>query len=252
MHLTVTLTQEGKAAVKKEGLEKALKLTSSLATSNMVCFDVNGKIKKYASPEEILGDFYDVRLTYYMKRKVRRSFSLSLSTRLTSVQDQMVSELTLMYERLSNQARFITMFIEGKLKVSGREQALIVKDLRKLDFKPFPKVAKVIVAGDPDASGIVDPADLESDADDDGMLEESHDQSKAGGIHDYDYLLDMSISTLTAAKAKKLLGQRDQKEKELQILLNLSPKEMWTRDLNEFEAQWNVSRILLYAHSRTN
>ena len=70
VHLTVTLTVEGKAAVRKEGVEKALKLTTSLATTNMVCFDVNGKIKKYASPEEIIDDFYDVRLSYYMKRKV--------------------------------------------------------------------------------------------------------------------------------------------------------------------------------------
>lgn len=70
VHLVVTLTAEGKSLVKKEGLEKALKLTSSLATTNMVCFDVNGKIKKYASPEEIVDDFYDVRLSYYMKRKV--------------------------------------------------------------------------------------------------------------------------------------------------------------------------------------
>ena len=66
----MTLTSEGKAAIKKEGLEKALKLTSSVATTNMVCFDQHGKIKKYTSPEEIIDDFYDLRLTYYMKRKV--------------------------------------------------------------------------------------------------------------------------------------------------------------------------------------
>lgn len=36
----------------------------------MVGFDVNGKIKKYSAPEEIISDFYDIRLTYYMKRKV--------------------------------------------------------------------------------------------------------------------------------------------------------------------------------------
>lgn len=72
VHLIVTLTAEGKKLVAKEGLEKALKLTSSLATSNMVCFDAAGKIKKYASAEEIISDFYDLRLSYYMKRKVRR------------------------------------------------------------------------------------------------------------------------------------------------------------------------------------
>lgn len=71
VHLIVNLTSEGKALVKKEGLEKALKLTSSVTTSNMVCFDAGGKIKKYTAPEEIISDFYDVRLDHYMRRKVR-------------------------------------------------------------------------------------------------------------------------------------------------------------------------------------
>lgn len=73
VHFTLTLSAEGKAAVRKEGLEKALKLTTSLATTNMVCFDVNGKIKKYTTPHEIISDFYDIRLSYYMKRKVSLS-----------------------------------------------------------------------------------------------------------------------------------------------------------------------------------
>lgn len=72
VHLVITLTAEGKAQVKKEGLDKVLRLTSSVATSNMVGFDVNGKIKKYSAPEEIISDFYDIRLTYYMKRKVSK------------------------------------------------------------------------------------------------------------------------------------------------------------------------------------
>jgi DNA topoisomerase II len=36
----------------------------------MICFDANGKIKKYDTPEQILEEFYDLRLTYYQKRKV--------------------------------------------------------------------------------------------------------------------------------------------------------------------------------------
>lgn len=41
-----------------------------MTTGNMVCFDLNGKIKKYASAEEILSDFYHKRLEYYGLRKV--------------------------------------------------------------------------------------------------------------------------------------------------------------------------------------
>lgn len=79
----ITLTDEGKAQVKKEGLDKVLRLTSSVSTSNMVGFDVNGKIKKYSSPEEIISDFYDVRLSYYMKRKVGALLQMARRTLLT-------------------------------------------------------------------------------------------------------------------------------------------------------------------------
>lgn len=83
MHLVITLTAEGKSQVKKEGLDKVLKLTSSVATSNMVGFDANGKIKKYVAPEEIISDFYDIRLTYYMKRKVNSVSCISVSRSIT-------------------------------------------------------------------------------------------------------------------------------------------------------------------------
>jgi DNA gyrase/topoisomerase IV subunit A len=54
----------------EEGLEKRFRLVNQISTSNMVCFDLNGKIKKYTSPEEILEDFYEKRLEYYGIRKV--------------------------------------------------------------------------------------------------------------------------------------------------------------------------------------
>jgi DNA topoisomerase-2 len=59
-------------AAEDEGLEKRFKMSSTFNTSNMVCFDLNGKIKKYSSAEEILIDFYHKRLEYYGLRKVSR------------------------------------------------------------------------------------------------------------------------------------------------------------------------------------
>lgn len=53
-----------------QGLNEYFKLTTKISTSNMICFDFEGKIKKYTSPEEILEEFYPVRLAYYQKRKV--------------------------------------------------------------------------------------------------------------------------------------------------------------------------------------
>jgi DNA topoisomerase-2 len=39
----------------------------------MMCFNFEGKIQKYASPEEIIEEFYPQRLTYYQKRKANIS-----------------------------------------------------------------------------------------------------------------------------------------------------------------------------------
>ncbi|CAI2189641.1 7136_t:CDS:2, partial [Funneliformis geosporum] len=66
---TVKLTENNLQAALDEGLEKKFKLTSIINTSNMVCFDGRGRIKKYSSAEEILREFYDYRLEYYFKRK---------------------------------------------------------------------------------------------------------------------------------------------------------------------------------------
>lgn len=71
VHFVIRLTEKAKDLISKDGLEKTFKLTSKVNTGNMHCFDAAGKIKKYASPEDIISDFYDVRLEYYHIRKVR-------------------------------------------------------------------------------------------------------------------------------------------------------------------------------------
>jgi DNA topoisomerase-2 len=72
------MTEANLRAAETEGLEKRFKMTANMSTSNMVCFDLNGKIRKYASPEEILIDFYHKRLEFYGLRKVRsRDFTHS-------------------------------------------------------------------------------------------------------------------------------------------------------------------------------
>lgn len=70
VHFVVYLTEEMMRIAEQEGLEKRFKLISTLCTSNMVCFDAEGRIKKYSTVEAILRDFYDLRLAYYQKRKV--------------------------------------------------------------------------------------------------------------------------------------------------------------------------------------
>jgi DNA topoisomerase-2 len=54
-------------------LEKKLALASSIPVSNLTLFSRDGTIAKYDSPEDILQDWYPIRLEYYEKRKVTLS-----------------------------------------------------------------------------------------------------------------------------------------------------------------------------------
>ncbi|GAA6023335.1 hypothetical protein JCM10207_005750, partial [Rhodosporidiobolus poonsookiae] len=209
VHFVVTLTDKGKEAIEKDGLEKVFKIASKVNTSNMVCFDATGKIKKYATAEDIVSDFYDVRLDYYHRRK-----------------KHLVADLELVHDRLSNQARFIQMIINKELVLSNRKRAVIVADLRKHNFRPFPKVQKAHVAGDVDEAGERDPEDEEDP------------EAAAGADSDFDYLLNMSLSSLTAERVAKLLAERDMRRDELDALLRRSPQDLWRTDLDEFTEQW--------------
>lgn len=101
-------------------------------------------------------------------------------------QDHMANELQLQFEKLSNQARFVKMIIEKELVVSNRKKADIMADLRKLKFRPFPKVTKAKAAGE--TEDVVNPDEDEEAAED------------APGSTDYDYLLGMAIWSLTKEK----------------------------------------------------
>jgi DNA topoisomerase-2 len=64
------MTAKDVEKAEEKGLVEFFKLTTKINTSNMICFDFDGKIKRYGSAEEILEDFYPMRLAYYQKRKV--------------------------------------------------------------------------------------------------------------------------------------------------------------------------------------
>lgn len=70
MHFVLTMPAKEVEKAETQGFTEYFKLTTKINTSNMICFDFDGKIKKYGSPEEILEEFYPMRLAYYQKRKV--------------------------------------------------------------------------------------------------------------------------------------------------------------------------------------
>ena len=70
VHFVVRLEEKFMKIAKEEGFEEKFKLTRTIATSNLVAFDPEGRITKYATVEDILKEFYGVRIKFYEKRKV--------------------------------------------------------------------------------------------------------------------------------------------------------------------------------------
>ncbi|CAJ0758091.1 14986_t:CDS:10 [Entrophospora sp. SA101] len=78
LEIELSLEQMAKAE-SEEGFEKFFQLTNSMATTNMMCFDPNNKLAKYDSPEDILKEFYQIRLDFYVKRRKITTKSLKKS-----------------------------------------------------------------------------------------------------------------------------------------------------------------------------
>ncbi|KAG8228870.1 hypothetical protein J437_LFUL007607 [Ladona fulva] len=69
VRFVVSMSEEKLAKAEEEGLHKMFKLQTQLSSTSMVCFDHMGCLRKFDTVQEILKQFYDIRLEYYVKRK---------------------------------------------------------------------------------------------------------------------------------------------------------------------------------------
>ena len=70
VHFIIQMEEKHMAIALEEGLEEKFKLNKSIATSNLVAFDPEGRITKYAKVDDIFREFYAFRIKFYEKRKV--------------------------------------------------------------------------------------------------------------------------------------------------------------------------------------
>ncbi|KAL2869738.1 DNA topoisomerase 2 [Aspergillus lucknowensis] len=211
VHFVIQLDEKNiKSPLTIEDLEEKLKLTKTVATSNLVAFDPEGRITKYNSVEDILKEFFALRLKFYERRK---QYQLG----------QLQKEL----DKLTNQARFVQMIIDGKLVVSKKKKSVLVVELKEKGFKPFPKVADAAKAGE---------TERVLEASDDSSAEDQDDTQDLA--HAYDYLLGMAIWSLTQERVEKLRRQIGEKEVEIDELIKLSKEDIWRRDLDDFINEW--------------
>ncbi|KAA8649678.1 DNA topoisomerase 2 [Aspergillus tanneri] len=207
VHFVIQMDEKHTKAAVSEGLEEKFKLSKTIATTNLVAFDPEGRITKYATVNDILKEFFAVRLKYYERRK-----------------QYQLSELQKELEKLTNQARFVQMIIDGELVVSKKKKNVLVTELKEKGFTPFPKVKDAVKAGETES--VLEEEESEG-AEDTEILSNS-----------YDYLLGMAIWSLTQERVERLRRQIGDKEIEIDALIKMSKEDIWRRDLDDFINEW--------------
>ena len=99
------------------GLEKLLRLSTTISTTNMHLFDSNEKLKKYSNVKEIIDDYYKVRLTGYVTRKAH-------------IIKVMENELVL----LSNKVRYIKENLDDTIDIRRKKKNVIIKTKKNYGF----------------------------------------------------------------------------------------------------------------------
>jgi DNA topoisomerase-2 len=99
------------------GLEKLLKLYSTGSTTNMHLFDSEDKLKKYDAVEEIIDDYYDIRLEHYDSRR-----------------EYLIDTLEKDIVELSNKAKYIQELLDGTIDLRKKKKQEIIDMLTEKDY----------------------------------------------------------------------------------------------------------------------
>uniref|UniRef100_A0A8C1K2T9 DNA topoisomerase 2 n=1 Tax=Cyprinus carpio TaxID=7962 RepID=A0A8C1K2T9_CYPCA len=183
----VRMTEEKLAQAEAAGLHKVFKLQSSLTCNSMVLFDHMGCLKRYESVQDILKEFFELRLHYYKLRK-----------------DWLVGSLGAEAAKLSNQARFVLEKIEGKISIENKSKRDLIRMLVQKGYESDP------VAAWNKAQEKVCEETLMTDT------VFSVDSGSSSGPN-FNYILNMPLWCLTKEKVQELLKQRD-----LKVIISLT------------------------------
>ena len=100
-----------------DDVEKTLKLTTTRSLSNMHLFDAAGRLKKYGSIEDILDEYYAVRLETYAKRKA-----------------SLLKTLTASLVKISNKVKYIRGVLDDSLDLRKKSSDAIREMLQKAEL----------------------------------------------------------------------------------------------------------------------
>ena len=99
------------------GIEKILKLTTTISTTNMHLFDQNIKLHKYENVKEIIDAFYLIRLEFYEKRKT-----------------YLINELREKMTKLSNRAKYLQGNLSNEIDLRKKTNSQVNELLEMMNF----------------------------------------------------------------------------------------------------------------------
>ena len=188
-----------------DDLIKIFKLTSNLPTTNMVLFDSKNKIKKYNNVEEIINEFYDVRLDYYKQRK-----------------NYLLAKVGFALEKNKNKKKFINMVLEGDLPFKGtKNKKEVFKLLQSKGFTSLNELKKTYSEAFKVKSTEI-------------VIENNNNNNNKEDVFDYDYLMNMNIWSLTHEKVNELEETIKNQTAEYDFLSKSKPEDLWIKDLEDF------------------
>jgi len=217
----------------KMEFEKLLRLRLHIHTTNMHLLDPSGKIKKYETPEDILREYYSLRIVFYDERR-----------------KMLLRDYQLDYDRASAKAQFIRDVHDGKIKlndqnpsgkgVKPRPKKNVIEQLQTLEYPMFHKETKKPwefgygedSAGTATSTASAAGASSTSSASSASTGEEETNKELDPSVG-YSYLFTLHIEHLTEDKIKQLEEDRDIALDKLTKLQGKTPQDLWCEDLDD-------------------
>lgn len=103
--------------IKENKLEKLLKIHTKLSLSNMHLFNDKGAIQKYHSIENMMKEFFNIRISFYQKRK-----------------SYMMGQLDYDIKRMNAKALYIISILQDKINMKKMDEDTLLGYLKKENY----------------------------------------------------------------------------------------------------------------------
>lgn len=198
-------------------IEKVMKLSTTIPTTNMVLFDHKNHIKRYDTESDLLEEYFQVRLDFYGLRKL---YQLSRIEREIST--------------LENKMRFIQEVNEELIVLKKRNKRDIVQQLVKRKFTMRKHLPKIRSSLEDNILSKLQKAEEEQEGEEAQGGLDVEESTVNRDAKEFDYLLSMPLWNLTEEYIARMAREVEAKQGEKRALENTDVKDMWRQDLGAF------------------